>query len=67
MDGISQDATTVIVSKVPVSLVNAMKQISDARDRAFSAEVRRAMREHVEAHDRMLVEEAGLPPLVKAD
>jgi hypothetical protein len=56
--------STVIVSNVPVPLLEAFKRISDAHDHSLSQEIRWAMREYVAEHDRMLVD-AGLPPLMK--
>lgn len=47
----AEQTTTVIVSNVPVPLVDALKRISDAWDRSLSAEIRRALREYIEAHE----------------
>lgn len=53
-DGVTTENTVQMVSlsaNVPSSLLEALKQIAREHDRTLSAELRRAMREYVEAHE----------------
>jgi hypothetical protein len=41
----------LIAAQAPVDLIARMREIAESNDRTFSAEVRRAMRDYVEAYD----------------
>jgi hypothetical protein len=43
--------TTLIAARVPVEIVDRFVKIAAGQDRTFSAELRRAMREHLAQND----------------
>lgn len=50
-DPIADGPTKLVTAKAPVDLVARMREIAEANDRSFSAEVRRAMRDYVDAYE----------------
>lgn len=48
----AEGPSKLVTAKAPVDLVDRLRQIAEDNDRSFSAEVRRAMRDYIDAYER---------------